>query len=99
MRARAPAGERTKRKQVPPCVGPGMVVRRVLVASRDVVFVKGIVEAFEGLAQVFAVEGGSLTIAAPTDRAAELDALVDDLCAELGMMSVNARAEPAEEKT
>jgi Domain of unknown function (DUF4911) len=70
-----------------------MVVRRVLVASRDVVFVKGIIEALEGIAQVFAVQGGELTIAASSDRAAELDALVDDLCAELGMMSVTSRAE------
>ena len=77
-------------KPVAPCVGPGMVVRRVVVASRDVVFVKGIVEALEGLAQVFAEHGGDLTIAAPSDRAEELDALVDDLCAELGMMSVTA---------
>jgi hypothetical protein len=69
-----------------------MVVRRVLVASPDVVFVKGIIEALEGLAQVFAVGGGELTIAAPSDRAAELDAVVDDLCAELGMMSVTPRA-------
>ena len=80
-------------KAVSPCVGPGMVIRRVLVASSEVVFVKGIVEALEGLAQVFAVQGGELTIAAPSDRAEELDAVVDDLCAELGMMSVTARAE------
>jgi hypothetical protein len=80
-------------KPVAPCVGPGMVVRRVVVASRDVVFVKGIVEALEGLAQVFAVRGGDLTIAAPSDRAEELDALVDDLCAELGMMSVTSGAD------
>ena len=80
-------------KPVAPCVGPGMVVRRVLVASPDVVFVKGIVEALEGLAQVFAVQGGELTLAAPSDRAAELDAVVDDLCAELGILSVTLRAE------
>jgi hypothetical protein len=72
-----------------------MVVRRVLVASRDVVFVKGIIEASEGLAQVFAVHGGELTIASPSDRAKELDAIVDDLCAEVGMMSVTPRAEEA----
>lgn len=70
-----------------------MVTRRVLVASRDVVFIKGVIEALEGLAQVFAERGGELTIAAPLDRAAELDAMVDDLCAELGVMSVTARAE------
>jgi Domain of unknown function (DUF4911) len=80
-------------KPVAPCVGPGMVVRRVVVASRDVVFVKGIVEALEGLAQVFAVRGGDLTIASPSDRADELDALVDDLCLELGMMKVTSGAD------
>jgi hypothetical protein len=82
-------------KPVAPCMGPGMVFRRVLVASPDVVFVKGIIEALEGLAQVFAVRGGELTIASPSDRARELDALVDELCGELGMMSVTARAEEA----
>ena len=81
-------------KAVPPCIGPGMVVRRVVVASAEVVFVKGIIEALEGLAQVFAERGGELMLAAPADRAAELDALVDDLCAELGMLSVTPRAEP-----
>jgi hypothetical protein len=70
-----------------------MVVRRVLCPSREVVFVKGIIEALEGLAQVFAERGGELTIAAPSDRAAEMDALVDDLCRELGVMSVTPRAE------
>jgi hypothetical protein len=71
-----------------------MVVRRVVVQSSEVVFVKGIIEALEGLAQVFAERGGELTLAAPLDRAAELDALVDDLCVELGMMSVTAKSEP-----
>jgi hypothetical protein len=69
-------------------VGEGMVARRVVVRARDVVFLKGIVEASEGLAQVFAESGGDLTIASPADRERELDALVDDLCAELGAMRV-----------
>jgi hypothetical protein len=72
------------RKAVPPCVGEGMVARRVVVRARDVVFFKGVVEASEGLAAVFAERGGDLTVAAPAERAAELDALLDDLCAELG---------------
>jgi hypothetical protein len=63
-----------------------MVVRRVVVRAKDVVYLKGIVEAHEGLAQVFAESGGDLTLAAPSSREAELDALVDDLCAELGAM-------------
>jgi hypothetical protein len=71
-----------------------MVTRRVIVRAADVVFVKGIVEGLEGLAQVFAERGGELTLAAPACRRAELDALIDDLCGEMGMMSVTARAEP-----
>ena len=79
-------------KSVAPLVGPGMVTRRMIVASEDVVFVKGIVDALEGLAQVFAEKGGELTLAAPADRARELDAVVDDLCAELGGLGVGPRA-------
>jgi hypothetical protein len=60
-----------------------MVVRRVLVRARDVVFFKGVVEASEGLAAVFAESGGDLQVAAPAARAAELDRLLADLCAEL----------------
>jgi len=80
-------------KSVAPCVGPGMVVRRILAPSHEVVFVKGIIEALEGLAQVFAERGGELTIAAPSDRAREFDAVVDDLCAELRLMSLTRVAE------
>ena len=74
------------RKPVAPCVGEGMVVRRVVLRARDVVFFKGIVEASEGLAAVFAEKGGDLSVAAPADRAAELDALLDELCTELGAL-------------
>ena len=38
------------------------------------------------LAQVFAESGGDLVIAAPEGRAAELDALLDELVAEVGGM-------------
>jgi len=58
-----------------------MVTRSLLVRAEDVVFVKGIVEASEGVAQVFAVTGGDLTLAAPADREAELVALVSELAA------------------
>ena len=74
------------RRSVPPCVGPGMITRRVVVRAKDVVLLKGIVESNEGLAQVFAERGGELVLAAPEGRAAELDALIDDLCRELGAM-------------
>jgi hypothetical protein len=72
------------RKSVAPCVGEGMVVRRLLLRAPDVVFFKGIVEASEGLAAVHAEKGGDLFVAAPADRAQELDALLDVLSVELG---------------
>jgi hypothetical protein len=65
-----------------------MVVRRITVRVADVVFLKGIVEAQDGLAQVFAEHGGDLTLASPADRERELDELVTDLCRELGAMRV-----------
>jgi hypothetical protein len=45
-----------------------MVVRRVVLRAPDVVFLKGVIEASEGLAAVFAESGGDLTIAAPAER-------------------------------
>jgi hypothetical protein len=67
-----------------------MVVRRVLLRARDVVFFKGVIEASEGLASVFAEQGGDLTVACPEARVAELDSLLESLCAEIGA----ARASP-----
>ena len=74
------------RKAVPPCLGDGMVVRRVLVDARQVVFFKGIIEAHDGLAAVFGERGGDLSLAAPEGRGAELDAVLDDLARELGFL-------------
>jgi hypothetical protein len=63
-----------------------MVTRGIVVRAKDVVFVKGLVEASEGLAQVFAEHGGDLTLAAPECRAEELDALVEDLVRDVGAL-------------
>lgn len=77
-----------KANSIPPFVGDGMITRRIVVPSPDVVFVKGIVEAREGLAQVFAERGGDLTLAAPQERAEELDLLVEDLVRDVGALRV-----------
>jgi hypothetical protein len=61
-----------------------MVTRRVVMRAADVVFFKGVIEASEGLAAVFAERGGDLLVAAPENRAAELDGVLADLCAQLG---------------
>ena len=64
-------------------VGAGMLVRRISVQPSDVVFVKGVVEASDGLAGVFAERGGELLLAAPLEREVELVELIADLEAEL----------------
>jgi hypothetical protein len=72
--------------------GAGMHVRRVSVAPEDVVFVKGILEASEGVAAMFAEHGGELLLAAPHERAADLDELLTDLARDVG-----ARVAPTDE--
>jgi hypothetical protein len=71
------------RKPVEPCLGEGLVVRRIILRAQDVVFFKGVIEASEGLAAVFAERGGDLSVAAPQGRELELDAVLADLCTEL----------------
>jgi hypothetical protein len=67
-------------------LGPGMVSRRVSLPSPEVVFLKGILEAHDGLAQVYAEKGGQLTICTTTEQAGELDALLTSLSRELPTM-------------
>ena len=56
-----------------------LVERRVRVAARDVVLIKGICEASEGLCAMFAERGGDLDLSAPASREKELDDLIADL--------------------
>lgn len=86
------------KKSVLPLVPPTgeLVVRRLRVDPREVVFVKGVVEASEGLACVFAEAGGDLTIASPAGRRAELDRLVADLVAETAGVVDASRGGPSE---
>lgn len=71
---------------VPAVLGAPLVVRRVRVAPTEVVYVKGIVEASEGLAVVFAESGGELMIATMPSQLDELDTLLRDLRDEIGAL-------------
>ncbi|MDI1433082.1 DUF4911 domain-containing protein [Polyangium sorediatum] len=66
-----------------------MLVRRVDVRPADVVFLKGILEASEGLGTLFAERGGELVVAVPPDREKDLVELLDDLVRE-----IDARVHP-----
>lgn len=65
-------------------VSSGMLARKVIVAPPEVVFVKSILEASDGLACLFAERGGELTLVAPRDRAEELSELLADLERDVG---------------
>jgi hypothetical protein len=64
--------------------GQPLIERRVRVAAHDVVLIKGICEASEGLCAMFAERGGDLILSASRSRARELDELVRDLCTDFG---------------
>ena len=74
---------------VAPLVDSDLVLYRLLVRSADVVFVKGVFEASDGLCCMFAETGGDLLIAAPHGRDAELEELLNDLVHELGAVLVS----------
>jgi hypothetical protein len=75
-----------------------LVVRRMRVDPREVVFVKGVIEASEGLACVFAESGGDLTIACPAGRSLELDRLMEDLARETAALIESTHTAPLEKK-
>jgi hypothetical protein len=64
-------------------VGPGLVCRRILVLPADVVYIKGIFEASDGVVALFAQHGGDLLLAAPVSKLEELDELLRDLRTEI----------------
>jgi len=70
----------------------GLVFRKMRVSSREVVFVKGVIEASEGLAVMFAESGGDLTIATSPSQKDELDRVLLDLANETGALLDRTRA-------
>ena len=63
-----------------------LIVRRVRVAAHQVVFLKGVIDASEGVAAVFAESGGDLTIATLPSQKEELDRILQDLREETGAL-------------
>ncbi len=60
-----------------------LVTRRVRARRQDVVYIKNIIEANEGVACLFAENGGELVLASTPSFEAELDELIADLRSEL----------------
>lgn len=64
-------------------IDPSHVTRRVVVATEEVVYVRSILEASNGVAAVYSESGGDLTLVTSSCRLAELEQLLLDLEREL----------------
>jgi hypothetical protein len=61
---------------------PALTRRRLRVSSRDVVWLRSILEGYDGLAALYGDGSGVVTVMAPNERASELDALLAELARE-----------------
>ena len=66
-------------------LGPGLVSHRVRVADCDVVWIRAVLEAYDGLALTYGDGTGVLELATTTSRSAELDGLLNDLAQEISL--------------
>jgi hypothetical protein len=62
--------------------GEGLTLRKIRVADADVVWLRSVLEGYDGLAALYGDGSGVVTLSAPDALAAELDALLDELCSE-----------------
>jgi hypothetical protein len=76
-----PSGSEEGTSHVP--LGPGLVIRRLRLAEGDVVRLRGILAGYDGLASAHGDRSGVTVLVTTDDRAAELDAWLAELDAEL----------------
>lgn len=77
------------RVSLPTILGPPLIVRHVRVDPKDASYVKGIVEASEGLAIASSDVAGELLIATTPEQLDELDRLLSDLSAEMNLLEAS----------
>ena len=65
-----------------PIAGPGLASRRLRVADGDVVWLRSVLEAYDGLAGLYGDGSGVVTLTTTESQAHELDALIDELARE-----------------
>jgi hypothetical protein len=62
--------------------GAGLLLRRVRVADPDVVWLRSVLEGYDGLASLYGDGSGIVTLTTTASRAPELDELLAELCGE-----------------
>ncbi|MCA9603817.1 MAG: DUF4911 domain-containing protein [Myxococcales bacterium] len=67
-----------------PDFGAGLTARALRVDTSHVVWLRSVLEAYDGLAYLYGDGSGCVWLVAPEERAAELDALIESLRAEVG---------------
>ena len=70
-------------------LGRGLTVRRLRVANSDTVYLRSILEAYDGLASFYGDGSGIVTLTTPDVRADELDGVLEDLRRE-GLVLLSA---------
>ena len=65
--------------------GAGLVSRRLRVQDSDVVWLRAVVEAYDGLAQLHGDGSGTITLTTTSSLAPELDRLIDQVSAEISL--------------
>ena len=71
-------------------VGPGLASRRVRVARRDVAWLRYVLEAHDGLANLHGDADGVITLVTTESLAPELDRVLDDLAGEMTLSRLDA---------
>ena len=64
---------------VAPVLGEGLIARTLRIADEDVVWLRGVLDGYEGLAVLFGDGSGTVILATPADRERELDDVLADL--------------------
>lgn len=67
----------------PSLLGPGLTARRLRIADSEVVLLRAIVEAYDGLAALYGDGSGCVLLTTTVQLTGELDRLLADLEAEL----------------
>lgn len=63
-----------------------LAVRPISVRAHQLVFVRHVLEASEGIGFLIAKKGGEAILVAPLSQVAELDAFVEDMKLEVGLV-------------
>lgn len=77
-------------KAVPPLLGEGLHTRTIEVRTSDVLLIRAHLEASEGLANLFAEQGGSLTLVTTAEQLDDLDHFLSDLAGEMPIWGPDA---------